>query len=441
MSKSRKKDFMDDKLYKSEIDFIFKQFPSYQKVGKIAYKEGLEGMTDFDKALGSPHKKFPVIHIAGTNGKGSVSHMMAAILQKCGAKTGLYTSPHLIDFRERIKINGEMISRENTLDFLLKWKSYILENKPSFFEITTAMAFDHFAKEKVDIAVIETGLGGRLDSTNIVTPILSIITNIALDHCEQLGFTLGDIAREKAGIIKPNVPVVVGEALPSTAEIFLRKGEEENSPVIFAQKSLFREVLASDYQLDLKGDYQTHNIRTLLTALSVLGENRKFLEIAGERWSDATIREALKTAAASTGLRGRWETLSRNPLIICDTGHNANGLKIVFSQLRRQSVKRLFIALGFVADKDLNTIIGLLPQNAYYFFTQARIERALDARELAARAFSLGYKGEIVSQIPEIFSKYREMFREGDLLFIGGSTYVVAEALEFFEKNPNFFAN
>ncbi|MCK9305860.1 MAG: Mur ligase family protein [Bacteroidales bacterium] len=432
---------MDDKLYKSEIDFIFRQFPSYQKVGKIAYKEGLEGMTDFDKTLGSPHKKFPVIHIAGTNGKGSVSHMLAAVLQKCGAKTGLYTSPHLVDFRERIKINGEMISREKTLDFLLKWKSYILEKKPSFFEITTAMAFDHFAKEKVDIAVIETGLGGRLDSTNIVTPMLSIITNIALDHCEQLGFTLGDIAREKAGIIKPNVPVVVGEALHSTAEIFLRKAEDGNSPVVFAQKSLFREVLASDYQLDLKGDYQTHNIRTVLTALSVLGENRRFLDIAGEQWSDSTIREALKTAAAATGLRGRWETLNRNPLIICDTGHNANGLKIVFSQLRRQNFKRLFIALGFVADKDLNSIIGLLPQNAYYFFTQARIERALAAGELAKRAFSLGYKGEIVSEIPEVFTKYREMSGEGDLLFIGGSTYVVAEALEFFEKNPDFFAN
>jgi len=432
---------MDKERYEKEIEYIFRQIPSYQKVGKIAYKEGLDGMLEFDKALGSPHKNYLVTHIAGTNGKGSVSHMLAAVLQKAGVRTGLYTSPHLTDFRERIKIDGKMIPEDKVLDFLLKWKTFILEKKPSFFEITTAMAFDYFANEKVDIAVVETGLGGRLDSTNIVTPILSIITNIAKDHCEQLGYTVGEIAREKAGIIKPFVPVVIGEAIASTAEIFERRAGECNSPIVFAQRSRFREVLASDYELDLKGEYQTHNIRTVLTSLSLLSENRKFMEIAGEGWSDNNIREALRTAAATTGLRGRWETLSESPLIICDTGHNANGLRIVFSQLRRQNAKRLFIALGFVADKDLNAILGLFLQNAYYYFTQAKIERALSAGELAKRALSLGYRGETVPEVAEVFSRFRDVYQEGDLLFIGGSNFVVAEALEFFEKNPNFFAN
>ncbi len=432
---------MDENTYRKEIDNIFRQIPSYQKVGDIAYKEGLDGMIEFDKALGSPHRKFPSIHIAGTNGKGSVSHMISAVLQKTGAKTGLYTSPHLIDFRERIKIDGQMISKESALDFLLKWKSFIEEKKPSFFEITTAMAFDYFAREKVDIAVIETGLGGRLDSTNIISPLISIITNISKDHCNHLGYTLGEIAREKAGIIKSHTPLVVGEAIASTAAIFNERAAELNSPVVYAQKSLFRQVLASDYELDLKGDYQTHNIRTVLTALSILSENRRFKNIVGEKWKDSVIREALKAASKDTGLRGRWETLSENPWIICDTGHNANGLKIVFSQLRRQKAKRFFVALGFVADKDLNAIMGLLPQNAYYFFTQAKIERALNVKELSSRAFSLGYKGEVIAEIPQIFSRYRDIYREGDLLFIGGSSYVVAEAIEFFENNLDFFAN
>lgn len=467
---------VDQTLYNSEIEYIFKQFPSYQKVGKIAYKPGIETMLEFDKALGAPHKKFLTIHIAGTNGKGSVSHMLAAVLQKTGAKTGLYTSPHMSDFRERIKINGEMITQQGVLDFLIKWKPYMLINKPSFFEITTAMAFDYFAKQGVDIAVIETGLGGRLDSTNVITPLLSIITNIAFDHCEHLGFTLGEIAREKAGIIKPSVPVVVGEALPSTKFIFEQFADERGSKIVFAQDSLFKEILASDYELDLKGDYQTHNLRTVLTSLALLCENKKFMKVVEngcnvvengcnvvdndcnvvERscyvvengcnvvensWSDKNIREALKWAAKTTGLRGRWEYLSENPPVICDTGHNANGLRIVFSQLRRQKAKRLFIILGFVADKDLEKILGLLPTMAYYYFTQAKIERALDAKILAKRATSLGYQGEIKSSVEQAIKDYKGIYREGDLLFIGGSTFIVAEAIDFFEKYPEFFAN
>ncbi len=428
-------------LYQEEIEFIFKQFPSFQIVGKMAYKPGIETMKEFDEALGYPHKKFYTIHIAGTNGKGSVSHMLAAVLQKAGVKVGLYTSPHLTDFRERIKINGEMISKDDVLDFITTWKPFMMEKKPSFFEITTAMAFDYFAKQNVDVAVIETGLGGRLDSTNVITPLLSIITNIALDHCEHLGFSLGEIAREKAGIIKPNVPVVVGEYLNETRYIFEQVAKENQSKIVFAQESRFKEVLASDYDLDLKGDYQTHNIRTVLTSLSLLSQNVKFSKLVEQGWSDENIRTALKTAAKLTGLRGRWESLSENPPVICDTGHNANGLRIVFSQLRRQKAERLFIILGFVADKDLEKILGLMPKNAYYYFTNAKIDRALDANVLAKRAISLGFEGEVKTSVEMSIRDYKKIYREGDLLFIGGSTFIVAEAIDFFEKNMNFFAN
>lgn len=431
----------DTDKYNEELEYIFNQFPSYQQVGKVAYKPGIETMTDFDKQLGSPHKKYATIHIAGTNGKGSVSHMLASVLAQTGAKVGLYTSPHLNDFRERIKINGEMVSKEFVLDFILKWKSYMLEKKPSFFEITTAMAFDYFAKEKVDIAVIETGLGGRLDSTNVISPMLSIITNIALDHCEHLGYTLGEIAREKAGIIKAGTPVVIGEALNSTKAVFERVADDKGSLIVYAQSSLFKDILASDYELDLKGEYQTHNIRTVLTSLSLLAQNPQFLKIVGEGWSDDNIRLGLRFAARNTSLRGRWEYLSQNPPVICDTGHNANGLKIVFSQLRRQKYKRLFIILGFVADKDLDKIVGILPKVAYYFFTQASISRALDSNVLASRCRGVDLDGMVVPTVAGAIREYKKIFKEGDLLFIGGSTFVVAEAIEFFEKNDNFFAN
>lgn len=432
---------MDETLYNAEIEFIFKQFPSYQKVGKVAYKPGLDTMKEFDDALGNPHKKFLTIHIAGTNGKGSVSHMLAAVLQKAGARVGLYTSPHIVDFRERIKINGEMIPKESVLDFLTRWKPFMQEKNPSFFEITTALAFDYFAKQNVDIAVIETGLGGRLDSTNVITPIMSIITNIALDHCEHLGFTLREIAREKAGIVKPHVPVVIGESLPDTRYVFEQVAKEKESLLVFAQESRYKDILATDYELDLKGDYQTNNIRTVLSALSVLSQNSRFMKVVENGWSDENIREALKTAAKTTGLRGRWELLSENPRIICDTGHNANGLKFVFSQLRRQRANRLFMILGFVVEKDLETILGLMPAHAYYYFTQAGIDRALDANILAKRAMSLGYKGEIKPSVEQAIRDYKNVVQDGDLLFIGGSTFIVAEAIDFFEKNSIFFAN
>jgi len=435
------KNMFNIEIYNRELEWIFNQFPSYQKVGGRAYKPGIETMKEFDAKLGNPHKKFMTIHIAGTNGKGSVSHMLASALSQTGLKVGLYTSPHLIDFRERIKINGEMISKESVLDFLLKWKGFMLEQKPSFFEITTAMAFDYFEKERVDIAVIETGLGGRLDSTNVITPVLSIITNIALDHCEHLGFTLPEIATEKAGIIKPEIPVVVGEVTNQTRAVFEDTAAGRNSLLIFAQESRFKDVLASEYNLDLKGDYQTHNIRTVLAALYVLGHNQQFMSKTKHGWSDENLREGISHAARNTSLRGRWEQLHEKPDVICDTGHNANGLRVVFSQLRRQKAGRLFIILGFVAEKDLEKIFGYMPRNAYYFFTQASTERALPAESLAGKCKSLGFEGEIQAGVGVALEAFRKICKIDDLLFIGGSTFIVADAINFLENRDNFFAD
>ncbi len=423
----------DIELYNKELEGIFSRFPMYQQVGKIAYKTGLDGMKAIDKRLGNPHKKFLSIHVAGTNGKGSVSHMLASVLGCAGMKVGLYTSPHLLDFRERIKIGGEMISREFVYDFITKHKSFFEEHDLSFFEITTAMAFDFFASQNVDVAVIETGLGGRLDSTNIINPVLSVITNIGLDHCDHLGFTLGEIAREKAGIIKRDVPVVIGEALPSTKHIFELKAGECNSKIVFAQDYIFKDVKAADYNTDLRGDYQNYNVRTVLTALSVLSSVPSFMNIS-LGWDDANIREGLSSAAARTGLRGRWEILSNNPKVICDTGHNSHGLKHVFAQLVKEPHKRLFILLGFVADKDLEKILGLLPQNAYYIFSQASVSRALDASKLAERCFSVDLEGVVIPNIDKAIDYFMSVQKEGDILFIGGSTFVVAEAIAKFDN-------
>lgn len=431
---------VDINIYNKEIEWIFNKFPSYQKVGNRAYKPGLETMQEFDRLIGSPHKKFMTIHIAGTNGKGSVSHMLASVFASAGLKTGLYTSPHLIDFRERIRINGEMISKEEVLDFITVRKEFMVEKETSFFEITTAMAFDHFSRHNVDIAVIETGLGGRLDSTNIITPELSIITNIAMDHCEYLGYTLPEIAFEKVGIIKNGVPVVVGEVLNNTREVFDKISVERGSPLTYAQESRFKDVMPADYEIDLKGDYQIHNIRTVLAALNILGHNHRFTKLSGSRWSDSSIRDGIKNTAKSTGLRGRWEKLSENPQIICDTGHNANGLRIVFSQLRKQKFNRLFIILGFVADKDLEKIFGYMPRNAYYLFSQASTERALEASKLAERCKSMGFQGEFYPNVESALKKFKALCKEGDLLFIGGSTFIVADAIFFLENNIDFFA-
>ncbi|MFA5713912.1 MAG: Mur ligase family protein [Bacteroidales bacterium] len=432
---------VDEAVYKKRLEEIFSKHPSYQQVGGVAYKEGLEGMVAFDKAMGHPHRSYPIVHIAGTNGKGSVSHMLASVLIKCGVKCGLYTSPHLLDFRERIKVNGEMVPKEFVLSFLERYNNFIESERSSFFEITTAMAFAYFKEVGVEIAVVETGLGGRLDSTNIVSPILSIITNIALDHCEQLGSTLPSIAYEKGGIIKNGVAVVIGESSETTDHLFERVAKERNAPLFFASKGLFATVELGDYRLDLEGSYQKYNLRTLLTALDVLSRNRTFKELVGEEWSDTTIREALSSVVATTGLRGRWEYLSRNPRVICDTGHNFNALSNLFSQLRREQFDRLFCIIGFVKDKELDKVLALLPHSAYFLFTQPQGERGLDSEVLARRSFALGVEGESFATVESALLRYGELYREGDLLFIGGSTFVVAEAMLFFENGRSFFAN
>lgn len=431
----------DLERYNKKIEYIFNQFPSYQKVGKIAYKEGLETMLLFDKKLERPHKNFLTIHVAGTNGKGSVSHMLASALMSCGVKVGLYTSPHLVDFRERIRVNGEMIPKEDVLTFLDSNEKFITKESPSFFEITTAMAFDYFYRAGVEIAVVETGLGGRLDSTNIISPMISVITNIAIDHCEHLGYTISAIAKEKGGIIKSNTPVVVGEYTRSTRDIFESISDEKGSLLIFSQESSYANVSLDDYELDLYGEYQVHNLRTVLTTLKILSRNPSFTRVVGDGWSDKNIREGLRTVIKQTGFRGRWEYLSVSPPVICDTGHNVNGLSYVFSQLRKQNFKRLFCVMGFVADKELDKIVGLLPQFAYYLFTQPKIERALDANLLAERSRSIGLEGEVAPTLEMAIERYKTFYREGDLLFIGGSNFIVGEAILFFEKNDNFFAN
>lgn len=437
---------MTQQEYNREIEFIFNRFPSYQTVGKVAYKPGIETMEELDGMLGHPHRRFRSIHVAGTNGKGSTSHMLAAALQK-NYKVGLYTSPHLVDFRERIKVNGEMVPREFVYGFLMEYKERFVELGASFFEITTALAFAWFAASGVDVAVIECGLGGRLDSTNIITPVLSLITNIGLDHCEHLGFTIGEVAREKAGIIKPGVPVVVSEkGCVQVEEVFRKRAAEAGAPVYFAEEvvesgaeklsgRLYRELLGAE--MDLKGACQEKNIKGVCTALGLLAVELNVEDVAGN----------ICNAAAITGLRGRWETLCSEPLVICDTGHNSHGFKVLGPQISARAVEvaagnagsRFHMVFGVVADKDLDSIKDYLPRGAYYYFVKARGSRALPASELAERMLAAGFEGEAVDG--EIGGFLRRLVPrdgteglagKGDFIFIGGSTFVVAEAIEYF---------
>ncbi len=418
--------------YEEKIDWLFNQFPSYQKVGKVAYKPGIETMEAFDAVLGHPHRKFRSIHIAGTNGKGSTSHMLAAGLAACGLKVGLYTSPHLVDFRERMKIvegdSFRMVPKDSVEAFLDRWQGFFEENKPSFFEITTGMAFDFFATEAVDIAVIETGLGGRLDSTNVITPILSIITNIGLEHCEHLGYTLEAIAGEKAGIIKPGVPAVVGEFLPETRPVFEAKAAACGSPLTFAVEAPpCLDLKVAD--LDLPGDYQERNLCTLSAAVGVL-QPMLSLDLAA-------FRTGVCAAAHRTGLHGRWETLreadpaSGKAKIICDTGHNAHGLRWVAEQIDRISCdyENVFFILGLAREKDLSAIIPLLPRNVSYIYTQASSPRALPAVDLANTMSDCGLPGRVALTVADALALADEKASDKDLIFIGGSNFVVCEVL------------
>ena len=399
--------------YTQTLDWMFAQLPIYQNKGKSAFNGKLDTILLFSKALGSPEKHFKSIHVAGTNGKGSSSHMLASILQEAGYKVGLYTSPHLKDFRERIRINGEMISKKDVISFIAYNKQFFNDHKLSFFEMTVAMAFKHFADEKVDIAIIEVGLGGRLDSTNIITPEVSLITNIGLDHTDLLGDTIAKIAVEKAGIIKEGVPVVVSESQEETTSIFKTIAKEKNATIIFADSASIKE-----YKTSLLGNYQNKNIKGVVGTLQQL---KNFVI------KESAIINGLLNVVVNTGLMGRWQVLQDSPRVICDTAHNAEGLSLTMQQLKAQNYRELFIVLGVVKDKNLDAIFPYFPKNASYFFCSPKIERGLDATLLQQRASDFLLKGEVYLSVKEALEKAKSLAGKEDLIYVGGSTFVVAE--------------
>lgn len=389
----------------------------YQREGASAYKADLSNTIKLVNYLGNPQNDFKSLHIAGTNGKGSTSHMMASVFQEAGYKVGLYTSPHLKDFRERIKINGKLIAEENVVHFIEKHQSFFLQNQLSFFEMTVGMAFDFFKNEKVDIAVIEVGLGGRLDSTNIIKPEIAVITNIGLDHTRFLGDTITKIAHEKAGVIKTETPVVIGEYTEETKAIFLSKSKEKNSPILFAE-----DISTPKLELDLLGDYQLKNSQTAYVALSVLKK-------MGWKLSKETIQAGLKKVVDNTGLAGRWQILNYSPKVICDTAHNREGLSLVIKQLNTVSYDQLHIVFGVVDDKNLDTILPLFPKNAIYYFCKPNVVRGLDEEELKQKALLYSLLGQTYSSVNDAYQKSFLAAAKNDLIFIGGSTFVVAEVL------------
>ncbi|MCD8091426.1 MAG: bifunctional folylpolyglutamate synthase/dihydrofolate synthase [Bacteroides sp.] len=406
--------------YQNTSSYLYNSAPMFQQVGSSAYKEGLENTLALDKHFEHPHHSFRSIHVAGTNGKGSCSHTIAAILQEAGYRVGLYTSPHLIDFRERIRVNGQPISEEYVIRFVEKERTFFEPLQPSFFELTTAMAFRYFADERVDVAVIEVGLGGRLDCTNIIRPDLCIITNISFDHTQFLGDTLEKIAREKAGIIKNGIPVIIGETTPETKPVFLKKAQEANAPIYFAEEN-DRE----DYpgiECELKGIYQKKNTRTILTALPLLKE-------AGYHLDEQSVRSGFAHVVELTGLMGRWQKLQDSPTLICDTGHNVGGITYIVEQLRQQSYRRLHIVIGMVNDKDIRGVLALLPQEATYYFTKASVKRALPENELQELAATVGLQGTCYPDVPAaVLAAQKESLPE-DFIFVGGSSFIVADLL------------
>lgn len=407
--------------YQDTLEYLYNSAPMFQQVGAGAYKEGLENTRALDAHFRHPHEHFHSLHIAGTNGKGSCSHTLAAILQSAGYRVGLYTSPHLVDFRERIRVNGQPISEDYVIRFVEEERAFFEPLSPSFFELTTAMAFKYFADEKVDVAVVEVGLGGRLDCTNIIHPDLCIITNISLDHTQFLGHTLAQIAGEKAGIIKPGIPVVIGETTPETRPVFYQKAQEEGAPIHWAEE----EGHENDYpglSFELKGLYQEKNRRTLLTALPILKE-------IGYRLTENDIRQGFAHVVELTGLMGRWQKLQDSPTLICDTGHNTGGIAYIAQQLRAQPCHRLHIVLGMVNDKDIRGVLALLPHEADYYFTQASVKRALPADELARLGTEAGLKGEAFANVPAAVRAAQKRSLPEDLIFVGGSTFVVADLL------------
>lgn len=414
--------------YQETTEYLFNSTPVFEKIGAKAYKPGLQTTFALDDHFGHPHQKYKTIHIAGTNGKGSSSHTLAAILQSQGYKVGLYTSPHLVDFRERIRVNGECVPEQYVIDFVEENRAFFEPLHPSFFELTTAMALKYFAEQKVDYAVIEVGLGGRLDCTNIITPILSIITNISFDHTQFLGNTLAEIAGEKAGIIKPGVPVVIGEYLPETRPVFENKAKAENAPILFAQDfdaDHLENNETCDVDMELKGSYQERNKKTILTALHIL---RQKLAI-----SDEAIREGFAHVCELTGLRGRWEKLNDAPLTICDTGHNLAGWSYLAPQINAVKAETKHIVFGMVDDKDVAHVLQLLKEmlenRVKYYWTQPSTKRAIPVEKLSELALKLGLHGSLYHSVKEAYNAALENAEKGDFVFVGGSSYVVADLL------------
>ena len=424
--------------YQETIQYLYAQLPMFHRIGAAALKNNLDNTFALDNYFDHPHQSYKTIHVAGTNGKGSVSHMLASIFQKAGYKTGLYTSPHLKDFRERIRINGEMIPEEAVVQFVDEFLSKNKDAKisPSFFELTMSMAFDYFRNEKVDIAIVEVGLGGRLDSTNIITPEISVITNISFDHVNILGDTLEKIAIEKAGIIKEKVPVVIGETQHETEQVFINTSKSKQSDVLFADQEYDIENLSDGYfniqskkkratrkiELDLKGIYQQKNLATVLLAVDVL--NTKGFDIA-----DETVDSALKNVAKKTGLLGRWQQIGENPKIICDTGHNEGGITYIVKQLNNEKYDRLHIVFGMVNDKEIDKVLSLLPTTATYYFTRASIERAFDENELMLKASDYNLFGKSYPTVQKALAAAKENAQTNDFIFVGGSTFIVAEVI------------
>ena len=423
--------------YQETIEYLFNSAPLFQNVGKDAYKEGLENTHTLDEHFGHPHRKFKTIHVAGTNGKGSCSHTLAAILQSAGYKVGLYTSPHLVDFRERIRVNGEVISKEYVIDFVEQHRSFFEPLHPSFFELTTAMAFNWFAMQKVDVAVIEVGLGGRLDCTNIISPDLCVITNISFDHIQFLGDTLAKIASEKAGIIKPKIPVVIGEIHPETESIFVNKSDLESAPIHFAQResSVQKAIFTpeggityhtTEYPLlkgQLGGYCQVKNTQTILTAVRILQEKGYHIE-------KEHVYQGFEEVCRLTGLMGRWQILQEQPKMICDTGHNKAGIEYIVKQLSAQEYHQLHIVLGMVNDKDISGVLAMLPKEATYYFTKASVSRALSEEKVKELAQQAGLQGNTYPNVEEAVQAACSEAHPDDLIFVGGSTFIVADLLK-----------
>lgn len=402
--------------YQETTNWMFNQLPMYQLQGASAYKEDLTNIKLLAAHLDHPEKELKCIHVAGTNGKGSTSHMLASVLQDAGYKVGLYTSPHLKDFRERIKINGHEISEDFVCDFIAKHKDFFEANDMSFFEMSVGLAFDYFASEKVDIAIIEVGLGGRLDATNIITPLVSVITNIDLDHTQFLGNTPAAIAGEKAGIIKPNVTVIIGEYTTETQPVFLAKAEENKAPIYFAS-----DLISDVFESDLIGDYQFHNKKTVQQTIKVLNAETKF------KVSDENLKNGLLNTVKNTGLQGRWQQLGENPKIVCDTAHNKHGLAVVMNQIKNENFENLHIVLGVVNDKDLDSILPLFPAKAQYYFCSPNSSRGLDAQILKEAAKKFNLIGEKYDSVEIAFEEAKNNASRNDFIYIGGSTFVVAE--------------